>query len=93
MTVKINESWPDFVFRDDYELLPLEQLDLFIADNGHLPGIPTESEVMAEGVKLGEMESLLLRKVEELTLYLIRQHAVIKELKRSIEKTTEDTLK
>lgn len=89
VTVKVRESWPDYVFKDDYDLLPLEDLESYILQHGHLPEIPAQEEVYAEGLKIGEMERLLLKKVEELTLYLIRQQAVINKLKEKVEKSDE----
>jgi len=57
-------------------------LEIFIDKNGHLPEIPTEDEVMKNGVKVGEIQSLLLMKIEELTLYVIelkKENEVMKE--------------
>jgi hypothetical protein len=66
-----NWSWPDYVFKKDYKLLPLNELESFINKNKHLPGIPSESEVKKDGLDVAEMDASLLKKVEELTLYLI----------------------
>lgn len=82
VTVKVSENWPDYVFHNDYELLSLDNLKSFINSNGHLPGIPSTEEVMADGIKLGEMEQLLLLKIEELTLYIIKQDDRINEIRR-----------
>lgn len=79
-------SWCDYVFRDDYKLLPLTELEKFIEENGNLPEIPKEEEVKKNGINLGEMNTLLLKKVEELTLYLIEQENRIKELEQCIKK-------
>ncbi|GMQ31696.1 hypothetical protein [Algoriphagus confluentis] len=73
-------GWADFVFDSEFELMPLSDLATFIETNGHLPGIPTESEVMENGIWLSEMNVKLLQKVEELTLYILRQEEKIKEL-------------
>ena len=62
--------WPDYVFDDDYELYSLPEVDQFIKDNGHLPGVPSQEDI-ASGVEVGEMQHVLLEKVEELTLYVI----------------------
>ncbi|MGK6353533.1 hypothetical protein [Parapedobacter sp. DT-150] len=64
-------NWPDYVFNADYPLTPLPELEAYIKENGHLPGIPTASNVEADGVALAEMNRKLLEKVEELTLHLI----------------------
>jgi hypothetical protein len=63
----------DYVFEPDYDLKPLEEVDQFIQQNKHLPDIPSAEEFATNGVGLGEMDDMLLRKVEELTLYTIRQ--------------------
>ena len=70
LTLTVN-GWPDFVFEPDYALMPLEEVARFIETHGHLPGIPSAAEVQARGLALGEMQSKLLQKIEELTLYLI----------------------
>jgi hypothetical protein len=72
--IKVETGWADFVFEDDYQLMKLSDLEEFINENGHLPEIPTEKEVEENGVSLGEMNSKLLQKIEELTLYIIDQN-------------------
>ncbi|WP_346320989.1 hypothetical protein [Chitinophaga sp. YIM B06452] len=70
--VKVTQAaWSDFVFHDDYQLPSLMELETFVKKNKHLPGIPTEAEVVKDGVDVGEMNKLLLQKIEELTLYII----------------------
>ncbi len=76
-------QWSDFVFSKDYELKNLEEVESFIEENKHLPDIPSEREVLENGVALGEMDAKLLQKIEELTLYMIEQN---KETKKLIEK-------
>ncbi len=65
------DGFPDFVFTDNYNLIPLDKLEKHVKVNKSLPGIPTEKEVLEGGVNLGEMQAKLLEKVEELTLYVI----------------------
>lgn len=77
--VQIN-SWSDDVFAENYNLTPLAEVEEFIKENKHLPEIPSEETVCNEGVSLGEMNNLLLRKIEELTLHLIAQQKQIDEL-------------
>ena len=67
----VDEVPADFVFEDDYELMSLSKLEQSIKQNKHLPGIPSAKEVEANGVSLGEMQTKLLQKIEELTLYVI----------------------
>ncbi|MNY14409.1 hypothetical protein D3C86_1475850 [compost metagenome] len=66
-----NGNWPDYVFARDYQLPTLQEMEKHIKDKGHLPGIPSASEVKANGIDLGEMNAKLLQKIEELTLYII----------------------
>ena len=64
-------DWADFVFDENYPLMPLDQLQKYINENGHLPGIPSETEALEKGIELGNMNTLLLEKIEELTLYVL----------------------
>ena len=73
-------SWADYVFDPAYNLMPLDELAAFVRDNRHLPEIPTEKDVQENGVDLGEMNKLLLKKVEELTLYVIQLEENAKRL-------------
>ena len=84
--VIVNTDWSDFVFKNDYRLRPLEEVEKHIKEKGYLPDIPSESEVSKEGISLGEIDSKLLQKIEELTLYLIELKKENKELKERIEK-------
>ncbi len=73
-------SWADEVFEENYKLATLEEVGAFIKQHKHLPEIPSEKEVLENGVSLGEMNKLLLKKVEELTLYMIAQQNQVNEL-------------
>ncbi|MEO9850956.1 MAG: hypothetical protein ABJH72_22355 [Reichenbachiella sp.] len=83
-------GWSDFVFDDDYELRTLEEVEEHIAENGHLPDIPSESEVTKNGIDLGEMDAKLLQKIEELTLYMIEINKELKEVKALNTKQEEE---
>jgi len=83
---------PDFVFKSNYELMPLAQLKTYVNLNSHLPNIPSEKEIKSEGLNLEEMQLKILQKVEELTLYVIqleegrlKQAAEIEALKIQVE--------
>jgi hypothetical protein len=82
----VSGCFPDYVFEKDYKLTPLHELEKFIAANKHLPEIPSAKEVEENGMKMGEMNVLLLKKIEELTLHLIEQDKKIKELQTKINK-------
>jgi hypothetical protein len=79
----------DYVFEPDYNLRPLEELDAYIKDNKHLPDIPSAEEFKVNGVGLGEMDDMLLRKIEELTLYVLDLKREIEELK-AIKKSNDN---
>jgi hypothetical protein len=74
------DSWADFVFETNYNLMPLSEVKNFIEENKHLPGVPSEQMVIENGVDLVEMNKILMQKVEELTLYLIEQNKQIEAL-------------
>ncbi|SMD44916.1 hypothetical protein SAMN00777080_3553 [Aquiflexum balticum DSM 16537] len=78
-------GWPDFVFAPEYDLMPLDSLNDYIQSNRHLPEVPSEKEVLENGVNVGEMNVLLLKKIEELTLYLIEQKKETEELRKEIK--------
>ncbi|MBL7797453.1 MAG: hypothetical protein JNJ90_13240 [Saprospiraceae bacterium] len=80
--VALQANWPDYVFEPDYALPNLNEWEQFISQNKHLPGVPSAAEVSQDGgIELGEMNRILLQKVEELTLLLISQQKQIDALK------------
>lgn len=72
-------GWADYVFNKDYQLPSLKDIKAYINLNHHLPDMPSEQEVIKDGLNLGEMNKLLTKKVEELTLYLIEKDKQISE--------------
>lgn len=74
------DGWPDYVFSEDYTLSPLSDVEEFIKQNKHLPGVPTEKEINEEGLSLGQMNKLMMEKIEELTLYIIDLEKKINKL-------------
>ncbi len=80
------ENWPDYVFKEGYDLPTLEEIQEHIQEKGHLPNIPSATEVEANGVQLGEMDRLLLEKIEQLTLYVIQLKKENNQQQRTIEK-------
>ncbi len=78
--VQLSGNWPDYVFTSDYDLLSLEETQKYINKNGHLPNIPSANEAEANGIEIGEMNRLLLEKIEELTLYILEQEERITKL-------------
>ena len=83
--IKVDSDWADFVFKKDYKLPTLKEVETHINENGTLPGIPSESEVKANGVNLAETNALLLQKIEELTLYIIQQEKRMESMEAEIK--------
>ena len=91
--VKIEATgWSDFVFAKDYKLPALQAVEQHIYEKQHLPDMPSEKQVLEEGVNVVEMQAKLLQKIEELTLYVIEQDKQIDQLKQK-NKEMEDLLK
>ncbi len=88
--VKVESTnWPDYVFDQGYEKMNLRDLEKFILSNKHLPEIPKASQVAAEGIKVGEMNKLLLKKIEELTLHLIEKDHQVESMENKLNELTE----
>ncbi|MBP8753874.1 MAG: hypothetical protein KBF51_12430 [Chitinophagales bacterium] len=85
LKVQLSGSWPDYVFNEDYKLMPLNELENFISANNHLPNIPAASEIETNGLEVGEMQKLMMEKMEEFTLYLIEMKKENDGLKAEIE--------
>lgn len=84
--VKIEATgWSDFVFADNYKLPTLYEVEQHIKEHKHLPDVPSEKEVLEEGVNVVEMQAKLLQKIEELTLYVIELKKENEEMKQEIQ--------
>ena len=83
--IKSVDEWYDAVFTDNYRLMPLNELKDFVATHHHLPEVPAENEVMEQGYDMGEMQGLLLKKIEELTLYTIQLQEQIERQQKELE--------
>ena len=85
--VKVTAAgWPDYVFNDSYALPSLQEVEQYINRYHHLPGITSEQEVEKNGVDLGDNQANLLKKVEELTLYAIRQNKELATQQTALQK-------
>jgi hypothetical protein len=84
--INLDNPWPDYVFSTSYSLQPLHAVEKYIKENGHLPNVPSARTVEEEGLSIGEMNKILLEKVEELTLHLIAQEKRIQELEIKLKK-------
>jgi hypothetical protein len=69
--VRVETGWSDYVFEKDYQLRSLDNVAKYIAQNKHLPGIPSAEEIRKNGLAVGEVQTKMMEKIEELTLYLI----------------------
>ncbi|WP_185209542.1 hypothetical protein [Chryseobacterium sp. C3] len=83
--IAANNGWADYVFEKGYKLMPLNSVEKFIKENGHLPEVPTTEEAIKNGIELKEMNILLLKKIEELTLYTIEQQKRIEALEKKVK--------
>jgi Domain of unknown function (DUF4082)/Bacterial Ig-like domain len=79
-------DWADYVFEPEYKLRPLKDLENYIHQYNHLPDVPSALEVEKNGIDLGDSQALLLKKIEELTLYIIKQQRQIDELETRLIK-------
>lgn len=78
-------SFPDYVFSKDYKLMPLKEVATYIKENKHLPNMPSEAEVVAKGMDVKQINTVLVEKVEELTLHTIAQEEKIEKLLKELE--------
>ncbi|PXY42182.1 hypothetical protein DMB65_02810 [Flavobacterium cheongpyeongense] len=83
--IKVYNTWADYVFNKNYKLPSLEEVETYIAANGHLQNVPSAKEVTENGLKLGEMTKIQQEKIEELTLYIIEQNKINEKQNQEIE--------
>ncbi len=79
-------NWPDYIFNEEYRVPSLEEVDEFIQSNKHLPGVPKAEIVEKEGYSLSDMDKVLLKKIEEMTLQLIQLNETVKKQAAEIAK-------
>jgi hypothetical protein len=84
LRIQNSTAWPDYVFEKNYPLMSLEETEKQIKILHHLPFVPSAQEVENDGIIIGEMQKILLRKIEELTLHLIEQNKRINELQAQL---------
>jgi hypothetical protein len=77
-------NWPDYVFDSSYRLPDLAEVKAYLARQHHLPGVPSAAEVQEKGVEVGENQAALLKKIEELMLYTLKQDQQIADLKQQV---------
>lgn len=91
--IDLNVPGPDYVFEKDYKLPSLEEIKSYIDEHKHLPEVPSAKEMEANGINVGEMNMILLKKVEELTLYMIEANKEITRLNQKVAELSIDNKK
>jgi metal-dependent hydrolase (beta-lactamase superfamily II) len=82
--VIVDTGWSDYVFAKNYKLASLSEVEQHIQTLGHLPGVPSAQEVAEKGVSVGDMQAVLLAKIEELTLHVIAQQKELSALRAKV---------
>ncbi|MEO8234787.1 MAG: hypothetical protein ABI549_05180 [Flavobacterium sp.] len=85
VALRSTANWADYVFTNDYKLMPLTEVESFVKSNKHLPGVSSAENLVKEGLDLGEMQATQMQKIEELTLYAIEQNKKIENQDKEIE--------
>lgn len=85
VAVKTTADWADYVFAEDYKLMPLTEVEQFTKENKHLPNVPSAEQMVQGGLDVAKMDAKLMEKVEELTLYLIEQNKENEKQAKEIE--------
>lgn len=90
LKVQLSDDWPDYVFTNDYKLPSLSEVDKYIENNGHLPGILSAAAIKEnQGVEIGKMQRKMMEKIEELFLYTIEINKKLQELEKENNKLKE----
>ena len=84
--VRVRTGWADYVFDKNYELLSIHEVERFIAKNGHLPNVPSATQVENQGIELGDITRIQQEKIEELTLYIIKIQKQVDALEAKMNK-------
>lgn len=82
VALQSTDEWSDHVFKPGYALMPLRDVDAFIKENGHLPGVPSAATMVEQGLDVVKMDAMLLEKIEEMTLHLISLEKSLAELEK-----------
>jgi N-acetylneuraminic acid mutarotase len=80
VAVNNSGSWADYVFADDYKLMPLEEVEAYIKEHNHLPNVPSADQMVENGIDVATVDAKLMEKIEELTLYMIEMKKEMKKL-------------
>ncbi len=85
VAVKSTAEWSDYVFSKDYNLAPLHEVEAYINQHKHLPGVPSAQDVVENGIDMAKMDANLLQKVEELTLHLIEMNKRMIDMQKRLD--------
>ncbi|HTE28066.1 hypothetical protein [Flavitalea sp.] len=85
LKVTLTTGWADYVFDEEYKLRPLTEVESFVKQHHHLPEVPSAVEVEKNGIDVGDNQTILLKKIEELTLYLIEQNKKLIDQNKTLE--------
>lgn len=83
-------NWADKVFDNDYSLIDLKEVSVFINKHKHLPGIKSEKDILRDGYDINEMDAILLEKIENLFLYSIKQATLLEEQRKEIDRLSSE---
>jgi hypothetical protein len=84
--ITVESEWADYVFDSTYQLKPLNEVESFIHEHNHLPGVPSAGEIRQKGLNLGDAQKIMMAKIEELTLYLLELKKQNEQMAKEIEK-------
>ncbi len=90
VALRSSSNWADYVFNNNYKLMPLQEVAKYVEANKHLPGIDSASELAEKGLDIAEMQAKHMEKIEELTLYIIDQDKRIETQNKAIENNTKE---
>lgn len=86
VALRSSDDWADYVFKEGYKLLPLNEVEKYIEEKGHLPNVPSAEKMTQTGINVAKMDAKLLEKIEELTLYMIEQNKRLEAQEKQIER-------
>jgi hypothetical protein len=90
VSLRSSANWADYVFEDNYKLMPLQEVSKYVAANKHLPGVDSAKELAENGLDLAAMQSKHMEKIEELTLYIIEQDKKIEAQNQALDNTNKE---
>jgi hypothetical protein len=90
VALRSSTNWADYVFANDYKLMPLKEVESFVKANKHLPGIESAEVLAQNGIDVAQMQSKQMEKIEELTLYIIDQEKKIEAQQEVLDKNSKE---